>query len=296
MAKFKVHARVLDLLGFEQIADMPTAASELFKNAYDAYADNVMLELFHHKQHAILWDDGVGMSQDDIENRWLVVGTPGKKLSKPIIRDGYEPRPLMGEKGIGRLAISTLGDTLLLISKKKGHEPDCFTALLLNWKVARNHKLMLDEFEVPVLPFNSLDEFTSDIFGMLVDEFKQQLDVTFESGKWEGYEDLIFQIRNDMDSFNPDLTLFTRTGAFNGESGTAFYLGNMTDEVECLTKPKDRFNPTDRDVYDQVVLLLSNFSRSRIDFSGLPPKPKSIDAFFTDVRIWDEKLVAPSSI
>ncbi len=117
MAKFKVHARVLDLLGAEQIADMPTAVSELFKNAYDAYAENVVLELFPHNEHAILWDDGLGMSYEDIENKWLVIGTPGKKLSNPTVRTGYVKRPVMGEKGIGRLAISTLGDTLLLISK-----------------------------------------------------------------------------------------------------------------------------------------------------------------------------------
>lgn len=296
MAKFKVHARVLDLLGLEQIADMPTAVSELFKNAYDAYADHVALELFRHKQHAILWDDGVGMSLDDVENCWLVVGTPSKKLSPPIVRDGYESRPVMGEKGIGRLAVSTVGDTLLLISKKDCRKPDCFTALFFSWKVARNHKLMLDEFEVPVLPFSSLDDFTADIFEMLVDEFGRQLDATFECGKWEGYENLLAQIRREVDSFDPDLTLFRRSGAFTGESGTAFYLGNMTDEVQCLTKSKNRFDTTDKNVYDQIVLLLSNFSKSRIVSSDVAPALKSIDAFFTDVRIWDEELIAPSSI
>lgn len=296
MAKFKVHARVLDLLGSEQIADMPTAVSELFKNAYDAYADNVALELFRHKQHAILWDDGVGMSLDDVENRWLVVGTPSKKLSPPTVRDEYESRPVMGEKGIGRLAVSTLGDTLLLISKKDIRQPDCFTALFFNWKVARNHKLMLDEFDVPVLTFSSLDEFTADIFEMLIDAFRRELDATFERGKWKGYEDLLAQIRSEVDSFVPDLTLFRRTGAFTGESGTAFYLGNMTEEVQCLTKPKDRFDTTDKNVYDQIVLLLSNFSTSRIATSDIAPALKSTNAFFTDVRIWDEELVAPSSI
>jgi len=296
MAKFKVHARVLDLLGLEQIADMPTAASELFKNAYDAYADNVSLELFQHKQHAILWDDGIGMSIDDIENCWLVVGTPSKKLMSATIRDGYEERPVMGEKGIGRLAISTIGDTLLLVSRKKGQSLDCFTALLLNWKIVRNHRLMLDDFEVPILSFNSLEEFTTDIFEMLVDEYKRQLDATFNGGKWEEYKELYTQIRNDIDSFNPDLSLFRRIGAFNGESGTAFYLGNITDEVQCLAKPKDRFDTTDRSVYNQIVLLLSNFNKSRIISQNATLVSKSKEDFFTDVRIWDKNLEAPASI
>jgi signal transduction histidine kinase len=296
MANFKVHARVLDLLGIEQIADMPTAVSELFKNAYDAYADNVALELFRHKQHAILWDDGVGMSQDDVESRWLVVGTPGKKLSPPIVREGYEPRPVMGEKGIGRLAVSTLGDTLLMISKKKSQQPDCYTALFLSWKVARNPKLMLDEFEVPVLPFSSLDDFTADIFGLLLDAFRLQLDTTEKAGKWKDFEPLLKQIRSDVDTFKPDLTLFRRIGAFNGESGTAFYLGSVTDEVRCLTRPKDRFDATDQSVYDQILHLLSNFSKARITPSKIAPALKSNDAFLSDVRIWDEDLVSPLSI
>lgn len=296
MANFKVHARVLDLLGAEQIADMPTAVSELFKNSFDAYADNVVLELFRHKQHAILWDDGIGMSQNDLENRWLVVGTPNKKTSQSVVRDGYEERPVMGEKGIGRLAISTLGDTLLLITKTDTQNSDSFTALFLNWKVARNHKLMLDEFEVPVIPFSSLEDFTKDIFGLLVDELKRQLEVTSKAGKWEGYESLLEQVYSDVDSFDPDLTLFKRTGAFSGRSGAAFYLGGVSDEVKCLTKEKDRFDTSDKNVYDQIVLLLSNFSRARIIPSDLKPPEKSIDAFFTDVRLWDNDLIAPVSI
>ena len=81
MANFKVHARVLDLLGEEQIADCPTAISELFKNAFDAYANKVNLDIYVDDNRAILWDDGVGMSETDVLSRWLVVGTPGKKLN-----------------------------------------------------------------------------------------------------------------------------------------------------------------------------------------------------------------------
>ena len=43
---FRTQARALDHLGREQIADCPTAISELWKNAYDAYARSVSLHLF----------------------------------------------------------------------------------------------------------------------------------------------------------------------------------------------------------------------------------------------------------
>ncbi len=38
---FRTRARTIDHLGREQIADCPTAISELWKNSYDAYARNV---------------------------------------------------------------------------------------------------------------------------------------------------------------------------------------------------------------------------------------------------------------
>ena len=43
---FQARARTVDHLGREQIADCPTAISELWKNAFDAYARNVQLNLY----------------------------------------------------------------------------------------------------------------------------------------------------------------------------------------------------------------------------------------------------------
>jgi len=296
MAKFKVHARVLDLLGSEQIADMPTAVSELFKNAYDAYADNVVLELFRHNDHAILWDDGLGMSYEDIENKWLVIGTPGKKLSNPTVRREYEKRPVMGEKGIGRLAISTLGDTLLLISKTANEQTDSFSALFINWKVVRNHDLMLDDFEIPIIQFSTIKEFTDEIFHLLLEEFTNQLNISSKQGKWNNFNELLSEIRNDVTLFKPDLSLFQRSGAFSKESGTAFYIANITNEVNCLASAKNKYDNIDTTVYDQIVLLLSNYSVSQIASSDNKAVKGSIEAFFVDVRIWDRNLVAPISI
>ena len=46
---FQTRARTIDHLGREQIADCPTAVSELWKNAYDAYARNVTLDIYDGK-------------------------------------------------------------------------------------------------------------------------------------------------------------------------------------------------------------------------------------------------------
>jgi hypothetical protein len=46
MPTFRARARAVDLLGKGQIADLPTAICELWKNGYDAYADNLDCHLY----------------------------------------------------------------------------------------------------------------------------------------------------------------------------------------------------------------------------------------------------------
>jgi len=63
---FQTRARTVDHLGREQIADAPTAVSELWKNAYDAYSRQVRLDLFDLANPvAAVLDDGHGMSTSE---------------------------------------------------------------------------------------------------------------------------------------------------------------------------------------------------------------------------------------
>src|SRR6201995_4990946 len=104
MAHFRARARALDLLGRQQIAGIPTAINELFKNAHDAYADKVEVDYFRKERLFIIRDDGLGMTKEDFESRWLTLGTESKFLnakSPPPPKHPHKPdRPIMGEKGI----------------------------------------------------------------------------------------------------------------------------------------------------------------------------------------------------
>src|ERR1700753_1784449 len=108
MSYFKARARTVEMLGRQQIAGIPTAISELFKNAHDAYADNAIVDFFRSDRLFVLRDDGIGMTQEDFEQRWLTLGTESKldsegQIGLPPKRSQYKERPLLGEKGIGRL-------------------------------------------------------------------------------------------------------------------------------------------------------------------------------------------------
>lgn len=102
MAKFKTRARAVDMLGRQQIADVSTAISELFKNAHDAYADHVEVDYFRSDNLLVIRDDGIGMTKDEFENRWLVLGTESKLDSESHNKSFKPPnkpkRAIMGEK------------------------------------------------------------------------------------------------------------------------------------------------------------------------------------------------------
>ncbi len=111
------------MLGRQQIADVSTAISELFKNAHDAYADHVEVDYFRSDNLLVIRDDGIGMTKDEFENRWLVLGTESKLDSESHNKSFKPPnkpkRAIMGEKGIGRLAIALLGSQVLVLTRAK---------------------------------------------------------------------------------------------------------------------------------------------------------------------------------
>lgn len=157
MAKIKTKARALDMLGRQQIAGIPTALSELFKNAHDAYADYVEVDYIRKKNLLILRDDGLGMTKEEFEQRWLTIGTDSKlddddAMAKPFTDTSKLKRPIMGEKGIGRLSIAIIGDQVLVLTRAKredGLKP--LVAAFVNWTLFTLPSLDLDDIEIPML-------------------------------------------------------------------------------------------------------------------------------------------------
>ncbi|MBI2722477.1 MAG: ATP-binding protein [Bacteroidetes bacterium] len=174
MAKFKTRARALDMLGRQQIAGIPTAINELFKNAHDAYADNVEVDYFRKKKLFILRDNGLGMTKADFESRWLTLGTESKftnHKTPPPPKDESKPlRPIMGEKGIGRLAIASIGNQVLIISRaKREGDKNKIVAAFINWNIFELPGLNIDQVIVPIREFNDLPDSAQ------IDEMKDEL-------------------------------------------------------------------------------------------------------------------------
>jgi len=164
MATFKTSARLVDLLGRQQIHGIPTAISELFKNAHDAYATRVEVDYFKYDPRRILYlrDNGVGMTEEEFFDRWLTVGTDSKvrgSSGRPYAPPDMSPRTILGEKGIGRLAVAVMGPTVLVLTRAvRGETRHPIVAALIHWELFSIPGLKLEDIPVPTVKFENVPD------------------------------------------------------------------------------------------------------------------------------------------
>jgi hypothetical protein len=129
MSHFRVSPRVLGPLGAEQLQDPALAVLELVKNSWDADARRVSIVVDQGRKtgRIVVMDNGHGMTQEEFEQRWLVIGASLKR-SEEISEGG---RPLIGEKGLGRLSSFALGRVIYFVSARAGRKG--FSAKV-NWE------------------------------------------------------------------------------------------------------------------------------------------------------------------
>lgn len=109
---FSVDARTVLMLGRQSIKDHVTALIELVKNSYDADATVVEIQLMSkpHPPYIRVADNGIGMTETEVDENWLRIGY-SEKRSQTI---SQRKRRRTGEKGIGRISADRLGAVLEL--------------------------------------------------------------------------------------------------------------------------------------------------------------------------------------
>lgn len=120
--RFTVDASHVERLGYELVGKQGTALAELVKNAYDADATVVTVEIDDSIGEGgviRIEDDGIGMNIDDIRRAWMRIST-ANKVEQPLSKR-YKRRRA-GKKGIGRFAVQRLGRALTLTTGQRGHD------------------------------------------------------------------------------------------------------------------------------------------------------------------------------
>lgn len=134
-------------MGAEQLQDPALAVLELIKNSWDADARRVTVSIAtkgRGRGQIIVADDGHGMSEDEFRNRWLVIGASYKRGR----RTSEGGRPLIGEKGLGRLATFALGRRVKLESSR-GVGPGFGTDI--NWGELKS-SVSLEDYDIALVP------------------------------------------------------------------------------------------------------------------------------------------------
>lgn len=108
---------VLNHLGIGLYSNIPAVLSEVVANAWDADATEVEVNIDVVRDEIVIKDNGIGMTKDDINNKYLMVGYDKRNAEPGKTLGGRAP---MGRKGIGKLSVFSIADTIIVYTIKNG--------------------------------------------------------------------------------------------------------------------------------------------------------------------------------
>ncbi len=149
---FKISSALKNLIGSDLITDNFVAVFELVKNSFDARATEVKItfeDIYSKNPKIVIQDNGKGMDNEDLNEKWLFLGYSAKRDNTEDYRDKIKSgRVYAGAKGVGRFSCDRLGKFLNLITiseKPKSKIENIF----VDWtKFEQNQKILFDKIPV----------------------------------------------------------------------------------------------------------------------------------------------------
>lgn len=117
--KLTVDLNVLEHLGINLYSNVPAVLTEIVANAWDADAERVEVTIEENLKFIEVLDDGIGMNLDDINKKFLWVGYQKRNESDVSPLKG---RPVMGRKGVGKLAPFSIANIVEVYSHINGEK------------------------------------------------------------------------------------------------------------------------------------------------------------------------------
>ena len=153
--KMTIDLNVLNHLGINLYSNIPAVLAEAVANAWDADAETVRIDIDAGGNTVVIEDDGHGMSDDDINDKYLRVGRNRREAGSEVHTPKHQ-RPVMGRKGIGKLSLFSIADTIEVQSAKNGSR-NGFTMSLPDIKSLIEGKTGGDTYEPPPLAAERID-------------------------------------------------------------------------------------------------------------------------------------------
>ena len=188
---FEISLSVLNHLGRNLYRSFTTVLGEAISNAWDADAVNVRIYIDRESNDLVIKDDGIGMTEDDFQKKFLRIGYSKRKEGESTSK---KDRPFIGRKGIGKLALLSCADRIAVISKVNGS--DYVGGIIDNSDLdkAITDDLIPQEYQ--------LENYEKNIFSQYTNDHKHGTIIKFENIK-DG-------IRNTEDFFKKIMALYFR--------------------------------------------------------------------------------------
>lgn len=192
--KFRVSSHLKDIIGRDLVTNEFVAIFELVKNSFDADATRVDIEFDPEDSSIKIVDNGQGMTEDDIRDKWLFVAYSEKAIiDADNYRDKIKPAgQFAGSKGIGRFACDTLGEQLELYSATS--KTRTISKLNIDW--TKFEKDSTAEFHNISVSLEATTEFPK-IYNITAPE-KQGTVLVIKNTRHEWDEERIKRLRRDL--------------------------------------------------------------------------------------------------
>lgn len=263
---FQISLSVLNHLGRSLYRSFATVLGEAISNSWDADAKNIHIFVDRKKGNFVIKDDGVGMTAGDFQGKFLKIGYSKRKDGTRTSPSG---RPFIGRKGIGKLALLSCADKIVVISKIKG--ADYIGGVIDNSQLDHAITEDLTPKEYP------LGEWKLSTFGKHVKGHKHGTIIYFEGIK-EG-------IRGSFDFLSKIIALYFRFSllddTFNiyldGEKITYRHLDDLAEKTEFLWTIGESDDP-------YVAALITLFAKSPDDHETKQVKLGAVTGFIASVE------------
>lgn len=227
MGKFRmsIDFNVLNHLGINLYSNIPAVLSEAVANAYDADATKVNIQI--KSDCVIIEDDGSGMTSNDINDKYLLVGYQKRNKENPLCVTPIYKRRYMGRKGIGKLSLMSIANIIEVYTIKDG-EKSAFRI-----KVSDIAKLIKDGSKDPYEP--------------------EEIDIDETIDK--GTKIVLKEIRNNRTLTKPD--------KIKTELARRFVVFNNSFEIKINN---EEITFADRKYFDKVVKIFK-YGEPKIDIN-----------------------------
>jgi signal transduction histidine kinase len=143
----EISAMAISALNADAHIDLLDKSRALLEQALTGQQIADALDQIYEMSHIVVSDTGSGMSAEDLNNNFLVIGTASRKREvDKALQTGEKKSPFLGEKGIGRLSAMRLGDTLRVETAKA--TDSYLNCLDIDWSDFAQIDAMLTDIDV----------------------------------------------------------------------------------------------------------------------------------------------------